>query len=339
MRERFAVAVVVLPFLAGAASAPASPDEQVVLRFQDPAIVEASGLVADADTFVTTNDSGDTGQLFVVDADTGRTAGVTTWSQEPVDVEALAPAGPGRVWVGDIGDNLEQRESIRVVRVPVGQEDQEAAGSSYELVYPGGPRDAETLLSHPGTGRLFVVSKEIFGAAVFAAPRELDPDGPNRLRRVGPALTFATDGAFFPDGDHLVLRNYGEAVVYRFPALRPVAELRLPDQQQGEAIAVSGDNRVYVTSEGRHQPVLEVSLPDGVRDRVQPASETGSTSSPGGSATPGGSASPSEPGELLEEEPTASRDPWQWALGGLLFVVAVVVLLLAVRPNTKHPTR
>ena len=49
----------------------------------------------------------------------GETVGVTGWTADPTDVEALAPAGPGSVWVGDIGDNRGLRDSITVAEVPV----------------------------------------------------------------------------------------------------------------------------------------------------------------------------------------------------------------------------
>ena len=60
---------------------------------------------------MTTNDSGDTGRVFVVDPATCRTVGVTTWGGEAEDVEALASAGDGML-VGDIGDNTAARDSI-----------------------------------------------------------------------------------------------------------------------------------------------------------------------------------------------------------------------------------
>ena len=272
MRSWIAFGAVALPFLVGAAAPPGGQGREV-FRFQDPAIVEASGLVVQDGLFLTTNDSGDSGRVFAVDPQTGQTAGVTNWASQPEDVEALAPAGAGAVWVGDIGDNLEERQSIRVTRVPVGTGEREESGTSYELVFPGPARDAETLLSDPATGRLFVASKEIFGAALFAAPTKLSPDHSNRLRRIGPTMTFATDGAFFPDGRHLIMRNYQQAIVYTFPGLEQVADVELPAQQQGEAIAVSSDERVYVTSEGRHQAVLEVTLPAPVRERMTPTTE------------------------------------------------------------------
>ena len=174
-----------------------------------------------------------------------------------------------------------------------------------------------------------MATKDIFDAALFAAPKELSPDRPNRMRRVGPTLTFATDGAFFPDGRHLVVRNYAQAVVYTFPGLERVASLRLPDQQQGEAIAVSADDHVFVTSEGRHQAVMEVSLPEAAREQITPASPDPADATTSPTTRPRN--------ELPEAPARASRDPRQWALGAGLFVVAVVVLLLAVRPNVRHP--
>ncbi len=129
--------------------------------------------------FVTTNDSGDSARVFTVDDD-GETVGVTAWSATtPDDVEALAPAGDGEVWVGDIGDNPGERASISVSRVPVGPGDRDVEVPTYTLVYPDGPRDAEALLAHPVTGRLYVVSKVVFGGAVYEAPERLET-GPVR---------------------------------------------------------------------------------------------------------------------------------------------------------------
>ena len=108
----------------------------------------------------------------------GRTVGTTTWADDPVDVESLAPAGPGEVWVGDTGDNRRGRDSITVLRVPYGATDQEVTPAAYELVYPDRAHDAETLMANPQTGQLFVVSKDIFGGTIYAAPRGSPPTTP-----------------------------------------------------------------------------------------------------------------------------------------------------------------
>lgn len=319
-----------LPFVVGYAAHAATGDgAEVVLTFADAEVLESSGLVLTDGLVVTTNDSGDSGRVFAVGPE-GRTLGVTTWSGSPVDVEALAPAGPGQVWVGDIGDNGAVRDSVSVTRVPVGRGSidarAEAAGATYELVYPGGARDAETLMAHPRTGRLYVGSKSFFGGTLYEAPARLDPDGPNELREVGGVLPIATDGAFLPDGRHLVVRDYGRAEVYAWPSLRSVGQLDLPEQQQGEGIAVTDDGRVLVSSEGQFSDVLEVSLPADLREVLAPEpSEPAATAT----ATPVPDTGDAPPAPVDEGLGTV---PLSWLLGALsAILLAGWLLVRAVR--------
>ncbi|WP_341229503.1 hypothetical protein [Nocardioides salarius] len=322
------------PFAVGlAAHAAGGGDAEVVLTFADPEILESSGLVAADGLLLTTNDSGDSGRVFAVGPQ-GLTVGVTTWADEPTDVEALAPAGPGQVWVGDIGDNPGSRGSVTVARVPVGRgaidARTEAAGETYELVYPGGARDAETLLSHPRTGRLYLASKSFFGGALYEAPARLDPDAPNELREVGGVLPIATDGAFWPDGRHLVVRGYADAVVYAWPSLAEVGELELPDQQQGEGIAVTDDGRVLVSTEGQFTDVLEVPLPADLEDALAPEAEPEPTPDPTPEAAPEQPEQPeppdAEPVDRAQDE-SLRTVPLAWLLGALTAVVLATLLL------------
>jgi hypothetical protein len=251
---------VAVPFLLGAAAAP-SGEVQVAFSFQDKRISESSGLVALEDgLFVTTNDSGDDARVFTVDGQ-GRTVGITTWGEDATDVEALAPAGPDEVWVGDIGDNRTSRDTVQVARVPVGRGDRESDGPVYDLAYPDGSHDAETLLAGPD-GRLYVVTKGFLGGTVYAAPTPLDAHHVNRLTQLGPAgalLPMATDGTFLADGAHVLVRGYTRAAVYAFPSLDRVSAFPLPAQPQGEAIAVASDGSIYVSSEGIYADVLRLS--------------------------------------------------------------------------------
>jgi hypothetical protein len=121
-------------------------------------------------------------------------------------------------------------------------------------------------LRNPKTGQLFVVAKEFIGR-LYAAPLHLHA-GANHLTPVKTVLGLATDGAFFPDGKHVVLRNYGQAVFYTWPALRRVATIDLPRQRQGEGIAVTRSGRIFLSSEGVHAPVLELHLSPEVRQAL-----------------------------------------------------------------------
>ncbi|MGI8900591.1 MAG: hypothetical protein ACR2HA_06630, partial [Nocardioides sp.] len=206
-----------------------------LFAFQDPSILESSGLVDAERTVYTVNDSGSEPVLYAVDAGTGRTTGTTTYTSADVtDVEALAPAAGGDVWVGDIGDNLRGRDSIAVFRVAPGGSE----AARFELTYPDGPRDAETLLAHPRTGRLFVVSKTVFGGTVYAAPRRLDPAVPNPMRAVAVVPGLLTDGAFLPDGRNVLLRGYADASLLSFPDFAELGSFELPEQEQGEGVAI-----------------------------------------------------------------------------------------------------
>ena len=300
-------ALLAVPFVVGTAVRPGDPGRDEVFRFADPAIVESSGLVVDGGRFVTTNDSGDTGRVFTVD-DSGDTVGVTHWSDEPVDVEALAPADPGHVWVGDIGDNSAARPYVTVTRVSVGPGERTETAPAYRLVYQDGPRDAEALLSDPTTGRLYVASKEVFGGRLFAAPTRLDPAKDNRLTPLGNVTGLVTDGAFFPDGRHIVLRTYTSAMVYSFPDLELVGELRLPAQQQGEGLAAVGKDTLYLSSEGVNSPVLTMPLPTDVVRAMAPASATGPSESASAAPSSAPAAEAGSPGD-------PQRSPWPWLVG------------------------
>lgn len=290
-----------VPFVIGSLTAPAGPSSPVDFTFQDPQIIESSGLVVQGDLFVTTNDSGDSGRVFVVDT-SGATVGETTWASDPWDVEALAPAGPGEVWVGDIGDNTESRDSIEVLRVPFGREVQQVEPASYSLVYPDGPHNAESLMANPQTGQLFVVTKDIFGGSVYAAPTELSPTKPNRLRAVADGHGYATDAAFFPDGKHYVVRDYLSASIYTFPGHERIGSFTLPKQRQGEGVAVDENDDLHISTEGQFTAVRRVRVPDSVFATPSPTPTASPTPEP---------VSTSGSGAISE-----SDDPWPWLVGG-----------------------
>jgi len=318
----------------GGVAAALAPDPEVEFTLADPAIEESSGLVIDAGSglFVTVNDSGDSGRVFTVDPATGSTVGTTRWDQRPRDVEALAPAGPGEVWVADIGDNDAERDVVSVRRVPVGRGDLDASGTaSYDLVYPSGARDAETLMVDPD-GRLVIVTKGLLGGEVLRTEGPLDADRPNAMSRIGVAVPIATDGAFFPDGRHLIVRSYGTAVVYAYPSLDEVGSFSLPDQEQGEGIAVDATGTVFVSSEGAGSEVLRVPLPRDVRralapprpsDATTPDPPTTPASPSAASSTPSGA---SPPASASEDGGGQSLSWWQY-----LVVAGVAAAVLAAR--------
>lgn len=259
----------------------AAVQSQVLFEFQDDRIAESSAIVDGGDVVFTINDSGDSARVFVVDKASGETVGVTTYDDDdPVDVEALASGPDDSLWVGDIGDNDWERSHITVYRMSTpDRTDQTVTPTAYELVYSDGPRDAETLLVHPRTGRLYLVSKGALGGTVYAAPRQLRTDRTNVLQPVTGAMGLATDGVFFPDGRHALIRSYGRALVLTADDFLPVAEFDLPAQDQGEGIGLAGDT-VLISTEGEHSAVEALPLPGQIRAALRPRSTPVPTPTP-----------------------------------------------------------
>jgi hypothetical protein len=268
-------------------AAPSSPSgPEVVFRF-DGQVTESSGLVDLGDRVLTVNDSGDDAVVYVVDPRTGDTVGRTTYAEEVTDVEAVTTGPDGHVWVGDIGDNARSRTAVTLHRIePPREGDRRVESTTYDLVYRGGARDAEALLVSP-RGRVHVVSKGFLGGQVWQAPSRLRQDKPNVLTPIGDADGLVTDGAWSADGRHVVLRTYDDAVVYDVTdePWRRVGSVRLPHQKQGEGLALRPDGTLLISSEGTRKPVLQVSLPDRLGDRMTTGPEDGA--SDGGDGTTG----------------------------------------------------
>jgi hypothetical protein len=267
-----------------------------LFRFQDPEIRESSGVAVssrDEEVIFTHNDSGDVARFFAVDAQGCTLGRYTLEDADAIDWEDMAGGtehrGKPTLWFGDIGDNAANRPSIVVYRVvepkvavPAGERggcpvpvDRQLATTRFELRYADGARDAETLLVHPRSGRLFVVSKA--SAQLYAAPRRLSADEVNVLDPVASTDApggLVTAGDISRSGKRLVLRDYSEAFEWRIrdgdvaaALATPPLRLALPPTPQGEAIAYTRSGGAVVTTSedpgGSHPPAYRVAVERG----------------------------------------------------------------------------
>jgi hypothetical protein len=252
------------PVGADPGGAPDVARSRPVLTWQDRRITESSGLADGGRVLFTVNDSGDGPVVYAAAKRTGRTRSATTYSEGDVtDVEALAPGRDGSLWVADTGDNEHERETVAVYHLPrMGRLPERVSASRFELDYPEGSPDAEALLADPRSGRLYVVTKSVLGGTVYRAPEPLRAGAVNRLEPVARVPGVVTDGAFLPDGGHVLLRTYTSLSVFTFPGWERVGTTRLPRQRQGEGLAVSRSGEIYLSTEGAYSQVLQVFLPD-----------------------------------------------------------------------------
>lgn len=253
---------------------------------QDAAIDESSGLVAsrrNPGVMWTHNDSGDGLLIYCLRADGAPCGAWLVTGAQARDWEDMA-VGPGPapgqsyLYVGDIGDNARERDAVIVYRFPEPEIDSSAGApttspaDAIRLAYPNGPHDAETLLVHPITGDLYIITKEVT-SGVYRAAAPLDASQIITLERVARFSIFATlsdrtGGDISPDGRRVAIATYGGWYELVLPAhvesgsfdviwsTRPT-RIGTSSTGQTEAIAYGPDGAtVYMTSEGQHTAIL-----------------------------------------------------------------------------------
>ncbi|RMI43858.1 hypothetical protein [Streptomyces triticirhizae] len=250
-----------------------SDDGPAEFTLADPRLTESSGLAASSrhpDVYWTHNDSDDAARIYAVDGTTGETR--ATVSLEGVtarDVEAISLGPDGDLYVADIGDNFGgEWPEVWIYRLPEPAElaDATVAPTVYTVQYADGPRDAEALMVHPATGRVYIASKNGDGeGGLYAGPEELSEAGVNVFERVADIELEVTDGAFAPDGSRLLLRGYFAARMFAWGEdgmpQRLERRVRVPLQQQGESVTfATGGRYLMFGSEGEGSRVEPIEL-------------------------------------------------------------------------------
>lgn len=260
----------------------------------DPRVTESSGLAASRQhpgVYWTHNDSDDGPHLYAVDGSTGDTVARLTLTGigTPRDVEAIS-VGPGdRLFVADVGDNLGGTWPyvwIYELSEPERLQDATVRATQYVVKYADGPRDAEAMVVHPKTGRVYLIDKHEDGGHLYEGPEKLSPSGDNVFRPVAPVELWTTDAALSPDGQHLAVRGYFGGIHYAWNGgkLEREGRLSVPLQGQGESVTYSADgSRLLFGSEGEQSGVVSRPAPG--------ADEGGSSGGTGSRADGGGSAS------------------------------------------------
>ncbi len=325
MRGAWLTRVSIALLLVALVAAPAAAKEREVFTIQDERVTQSSGLADLGGLMVTMNDTGKRGVIYALD-ESGNVVGTTDFGT-PRDLEAVSPGKKGHVWVGDIGDNTGKRESVVVYDVPIDESDQKVSAPAYTLSYPDGGHSAETLLVDPATQRLYIVTKEDKTGIVYAAPPTLSTSSDNPLEKIATLPFSPTDGAIFPGGKYLLLRDYSMAQVFSFPDFASGGKFLLPGQAQGEGLSVGAKDRVRLSSQGVQQPVLEISVPKSALTITGPPAASSPT------ATPSAGTSAGEPSGRVSDQPI-------WVLVAAASAgVAVAAALLWIAASLRRPRR
>ena len=218
--------------------------EQLAL-LEDQRINESSGLAPSLRTpnlLWTLNDSGGPTTLYALNTEGQTLAEIDVTKAKNIDWEDLA-SGPNTeaqptLFIADIGDNKKARPSIQIYEIPEpeftpnAKPKKIAPTRTWNLRYPDGPANAETLLVHPKTGRLHILTKTLLGTAtLYIAPATHQPDTVQVLEKIT-TLNFpllhkpgkrpidnlmTTGGSLSTDATRLVIATYNSLYEWTLP--------------------------------------------------------------------------------------------------------------------------
>lgn len=257
---------------------------RTVGRLDDKRLKEVSGMAASRrypGMFWVHNDKGDQPRIFLIDGQgrhraTVELPGVDNRDWEEIAVGPGPEAGTSYLYVGDIGDNDAEYDTLSIHRLP--EPTLDLGGGPAETVadgpidtlayrYSDGRRDAETLLVDPATRDLYVISKrepDRVNLYRLAYPQQTGQVGVAQHVTAIP-FTEIVSGDIAPDGRSVLIKNYDNVYFWRIGADESLADVfaRAPDQppyqpeEQGEAIAFTHDGSAFLTvSEGRESPLI-----------------------------------------------------------------------------------
>jgi hypothetical protein len=259
---------------------------KVVGTIKSDEIAESSGLVnsrCNPDIFWTHNDSGDAEMIFAIN-EKGEKLGtwkVTGAKNNDWEDMATIKDGTGKcfLYLGDIGNNGGKKNEFTIYKVAEPQvseadkqtsrknPNQTEAAEAIKFSYPDKTHNAETLLVHPITGDIYVLTKnissvsEIFkiGVKTVKIGNISVPSVPNG---------YLTGGEISPDGKRVALCDYVAGYEIALPDndqnfddiwKQNVNKIELGEREQGEAICYSADGKsLYADSEKRHSPLIRV---------------------------------------------------------------------------------
>ncbi|MEC7775927.1 MAG: hypothetical protein VYC32_07505 [Planctomycetota bacterium] len=255
----------------------------------DPRIDEISGMVpitGRRDYFWVHNDSKDAARLFAVRKDGALVAEVDLPGASNTDYEDIA-TGPGSdptrvyLFIADTGNNALNRNELVIWRLPepslpsvnLNQSLVAERSEAIRFRYPAGTYNNESLIVHPATGILYLITKVNGPAGVYRFPRSTPGGAVQTLvliatMNIGGLVTAAD---LTGDGRRMLVRTFPAVQEYRLPDGVPFERIFtqpriiLPNagaaEPKSESICFDLDDRDFFTSnEGNPAPIHQTSL-------------------------------------------------------------------------------
>lgn len=269
-------------------------EPKIVGQIKSDEIKESSGIAASLcqeNVLWTHNDSGDKAFIYALDLKGERLGTWLVTGAKNTDWEDISAfqdsSGTCFLYLGDIGNNKRAREEFTIYRVkePAVSDGSKSSSKKNPLTtemseairvgYPETRHDAETLMVHPQSGDIYILSKRMNGASgVYKLAAGYSLDKTNVLKKIAdlsvPAIPngFLTGGSISPDGKRVIICDYFDGYEIVLPATAKNFDeiwkeepkvVRLGAREQGEAICYAADgSAIFATSEKKNSPLIEV---------------------------------------------------------------------------------
>lgn len=191
-------------------------------------------------------------------------SGVANIDWEDLAIGFGPEEGKNYVYIADIGDNDAERDHVRIIRF---EEPKITNGikSSYvigqtdilKIRYPGGAKDAETLMLDPFTKQLLIVSKREETAVIYEVNNNLEYDKIQEAKAIGTLpMKKMVGGDISADGKKIVIKNKkqvyywennGKSISKTLLTKAPKTIAAYVEEPQGESIGFDHDAKHFYT--------------------------------------------------------------------------------------------
>jgi hypothetical protein len=235
----------------------------------DKKLEEASGLAASATNpglLWTLNDSGNPAIVYLIDENlkiklSCKLKDVKNRDWEDIAIGPGPEEGKSYLYVADIGDNNAKRDVKYIYRFEeplLGDQTGEILISSFDTIafqLEDGRKDTETIMIHPETKNVYIVSKREKPVHVYELKYPFNAsDTLSAASILTLPLTQIVAGDFSPDGREVLMKDYDNIYYWKMDGKSLVEDLQskpqilnYTEEPQGEAITFSLDGSGFYT--------------------------------------------------------------------------------------------
>jgi hypothetical protein len=249
-------------------------DGEYVSSIDDDNIKESSGLAYSSkfsDLAYTIND--ENGPIYTIRPSTGKVVGTIKLDGVKLgDPESLYVDPYGHIWLGDLGDNDEERDdaAIYAFNEPGAGKFEVKQTLKFPVNFDDGPTNVEAMLVNPISGQVYLIRKvkdKKKDGSIFALPNPLENGQTNRARKLDTKMPpWVTDGEITPDGARALVKTEDEIFVYDPESWELLDHFKTRKIGQSESLTIEPDQKnVLIGAEGKGSPLLRIPLPADAR--------------------------------------------------------------------------